>query len=409
MPKPPQPYPLFDNIEGLATTLSSWHNRYLQTLLDEAKAEHALASRFLLAYQGSLDTFTSYRREIERLCQWAWLVQKKSLHNLDRDDIAQYLKFVQNPPKEWISSKHAARFIDSVDGERVPSSDWRPFLQRNSKNDVPKMGMQQATLRAVIASISTFFTYLMQEGYVNKNPVILLRQKGQILQKQQQTRITRKLTENQWYTTITLMKEKALINNNYERHLFALSAFYLMGVRISELAETPNRNPQMRDFFRDHDGLWWFQTVGKGNKQREIAVADSMLEALRRFRQHLGLAHLPSPNESTPIIPKQRGIGGVGVRQLRKIVQEAFDIAINKLEEDGQREESNHLRNATVHWLRHTAISHDVQHRPREHVRDDAGHQSINITDKYIDIDVKARHASAQSKTLISEQREGEL
>ena len=50
-----------------------------------------------------------------------------------------------------------------------------------------------------------------------------------------------------------------------------------------------------------------------------------------------------------------------------------------------------------------------MQHRPREHVRDDAGHQSINITDKYIDIDVKARHASAQSKTLISEQREGEL
>ena len=41
-----------------------------------------------------------------------------------------------------------------------------------------------------------------------------------------------------------------------------------------------------------------------------------------------------------------------------------------------------------MHWLRHTGISDDVKQRPREHVRDDAGHSSGAITDKYIDVEL---------------------
>ena len=389
--------------------MSTWHERYFATLGDKTRQEYQLATRFLLSYQGSVDTFTSYRREVERLCQWTWLHKKQSLKSVQRDDIAEYLRFVQDPPNSWVSHKHAPRFITGDDGSRVPSADWRPFLQRkkiSQQSREEKSPMQQASLRAVIASVSTFYTYLLQEGYVEKNPVILLRQKSQIIQKRQQTRITRKLTQTQWETMIKQVAEKANVEANYERHLFALSAFYLLGVRISELSETPGRNPTMRDFTRDHDGLWWFHTVGKGNKVREVAVPDAMMAALARFRQYLGLQRYPSPSEGTPIIPKQRGVGGIGVRQLRKTVQEAFDLAINTLETQGEQEEASHMRHATVHWLRHTAISYDVNHRPREHVRDDAGHQSIQITDRYIDVDTRARHESAKKKVLLDSHKE---
>ena len=57
------------------------------------------------------------------------------------------------------------------------------------------------------------------------------------------------------------------------------------------------------------------------------------------------------------------------------------------------------LRSATVHWLRHTGISDDVKHRPREHVRDDAGHNSSAITDRYIDVELKERANTARHKT----------
>ena len=39
-------------------------------------------------------------------------------------------------------------------------------------------------------------------------------------------------------------------------------------------------------------------------------------------------------------------------------------------------DEAQDLDSATVHWLRHTAISVDVAQRPREHIRDDAGHEN---------------------------------
>jgi len=70
------------------------------------------------------------------------------------------------------------------------------------------------------------------------------------------------------------------------------------------------------------------------------------------------------------------------------------------LQKAGQEDEAQDLATATVHWLRHTAISADVEHRPREHVRDDAGHENASITDRYIDTDRAARHESAKHKTL---------
>jgi hypothetical protein len=73
---------------------------------------------------------------------------------------------------------------------------------------------------------------------------------------------------------------------------------------------------------------------------------------------------------------------------------------MERLKQDNLHEEAEALLEATVHWLRHTGISDDVKHRPREHVRDDAGHGSSAITDKYIDIELRERHRSAKNKPI---------
>jgi len=87
---------------------------------------------------------------------------------------------------------------------------------------------------------------------------------------------------------------------------------------------------------------------------------------------------------------------------LIKIVQNCFDHAIEALKKDELFEEVDSLMDATVHWLRHTGISDDVKVLPREHVRDDAGHSSSAITDKYIDIERNERHQSAKNKVIPS-------
>jgi len=126
-----------------------------------------------------------------------------------------------------------------------------------------------------------------------------------------------------------------------------------------------------------------------------------MLKVLKRWRKHLNLPLLPSPADLSPPLPKTKGNGAIkSTNTIRKIVQYCFDQAKDQLIKDGFIEEAETLNDATVHWLRHTGISDDVKIRPREHVRDDAGHSSSATTDKYIDIELRERHRSARKKTI---------
>jgi integrase len=187
----------------------------------------------------------------------------------------------------------------------------------------------------------------------------------------------------------------------HERTVFIMTAFYSMYLRISELVASKRWTPLMKHFYRDNDNNWWFTTVGKGNKQREIAVSDSMLDALKRWRNYLGLSLLPAPADISPLLPKNKGKGPMTcTRNIRRIVQKCFNKAIEKLKTDNLAEEAESLSEATVHWLRHTGISDDVKHRPREHVRDDAGHDSSAVTDRYIDVELRERRRSAKKKPL---------
>ena len=133
---------------------------------------------------------------------------------------------------------------------------------------------------------------------------------------------------------------------------------------------------------------------------RDVAVPDELLEALKRYRTHLDLPPLPHRDESTPLFPKLKGKQGLGTRQIRNIVQTVFDHAIDQLHRADKADEAEDLATATVHWLRHTAISSEVEYRPREHIRDDVGHENPATMDKYIDTDRVARHQSAKSKRL---------
>lgn len=397
------PSPLFD-------TLAQTHIAYLpKGLTEKYHLDYQYALQFLHSYRGSEATFNAYRREIERLLHWSWKIAKRSIKRLKREDFETFIRFCQNPPPAWIGTKTVKRFQEK-EGERVPNPEWRPFVASVSKQafrigvsaDPKKYALSQKALQAIFSVLGSFYNYLIQEDYIAWNPVAQIRQKSQFIQKQQTHRAIRRLSNLQW--GYVLESTEALAKQDPEQHersLFIMNALYGMYLRISELSASARWQPQMGDFQKDLDGNWWFVTVGKGNKERQISVSDAMLDALRRYRAHLNLSPLPSPGEQTPLIMKQNGKGPItSTRHIRSIVQECFDTAYARMQADGLKEDAEELKTATVHWLRHTGISEDVKHRPREHVRDDAGHASSAITDKYIDIGRRERHASARHKKI---------
>jgi site-specific recombinase XerC len=422
-----KPTPLFDTLEHVlelhqAVRHSPHPSRVIQEwlsccLLDDQAERHTYACEdfrsvlfFLCSYRGSKDTFNAYRRELDRLIQWSWFVRKQSLLVHKREDIEAFIHFCLNPPQTWIGTKNVARFI-LKNGAQKPNPGWFPFIAKVSKADYKKgqlankgqYCLSQKALKVLFGIVGSFYNYLTQEELVGTNPVNLIRQKSKFIQREAPGRVIRRLSDEQWQYVMGCAKSLADDDNKHERTVFILACLYGMYLRISELVTTDRWAPKMQDFFKDAEGNWWFKTVGKGNKARQIAVSKAMLEALKHYRSvGLGLPPSPIPGEKHPLIGSlsnpTRPI--TSDRPIRKLVQACFDLATEKLRAAGETEEADSLSQATVHWLRHTGISDDVKHRPREHVRDDAGHSSSAITDGYIDVKLKERAESAKDKAI---------
>lgn len=372
--------------------------------------DYTLASQFLLAYRKNPATFNVYRSHIEQLTQWCWFVAKCTFNVIGRDECEQYLQFYQKPPNHWIGKKTVAKFC-LQQGSLLPNPAWRPFVAKLAKGthaDEEKplasaYAPSEEAFKLVFAVLNSFYKHLLQLGHVQTNVIDLIKQKNHYYRKQQGSAKVRRMSPMQWEVIMEVAEQMAIdAPGKHERTLFVISLLYGLYLRISELSATDSWTPQMRHFEKDYEDNWWFRTVGKGNKERTIAVSDAVLTALKRWRKFLGtLTPLPTKTDNSPLVCGRSVDKPIrSTRQLRNIVQACFDKAVLQLETEGFAEQATELKAATVHWLRHTGISDDVKIRPREHVRDDAGHSSSLITDRYIDVDSRERHKSARRKRL---------
>lgn len=403
------PAPIIDNLDQIG-------NPYKQTRfsagvpgVDQANADLEHALKFLYSYNGSSATFNAYRREMERLLQWAWRIENRSVLTLKREDIEAFVRFCIKPPAAWIGNKNVARFI-TKDGTRMANPEWRPFTVSVSKSefragavaDIKDYQASQTGIKATFTVLSSFYDYLLQENHIESNPVTMIRQKSKFIRKEQQRPVVRRISNLQWdyvLETAEQMANEAPVQ--HERTLFIMNCLFAMYLRISEIVADERSMPVMGDFRKDQDSNWWFYVTGKGNKNRIVTVCDAMLKALKRYRTYLGLTALPTLDDQTPLISKSLGKGPVtSTRHIRRVVQDCFDRAYDRMKTDGLEEDAADLKAATVHWLRHTGISEDVKIRPREHVRDDAGHASMATTDRYIESDLRERHASGRRKRV---------
>ncbi len=371
--------------------------------------------RFLYTYRKSSATFNAYRRDLERLLQWAWHIEQRSLLTLRREDIEAFVEFNIKPPVKWIGYKNVARF-KIKDGIKIINPEWRPYVvisnkaetkkisakKHKNEDDKPVFVFSQSALKGLFTTIGSFFEFLVEEQQIPSNPVKAIRQKSKFIQKVQSQRNVKRITNLQWRYVIKQAETMADKEPEcHERTLFIINCLLSMYLRVSELVKDERSTPTMGDFYKDHHGNWWLKVTGKGDKLRKVTVCDEMLDALKRYRSYLGLSPLPELNEKTPLISKHLGSGHItSTRQVRAIVKRVFDAAYIRMEEDNLKSDAEELKKATVHWLRHTGISEDVKLRPREHVRDEAGHASMATTDIYIDSDSKERHESGKRKRI---------
>jgi len=82
------------------------------------------------------------------------------------------------------------------------------------------------------------------------------------------------------------------------------------------------------------------------------------------------------------------------------IIKQVFDNAIGYLQSTGEANEraTERLRQASAHWMRHTAGSHMMDGQvDLRYVRDNLGHESISTTSQYLHADDDDRHRATEA------------
>lgn len=347
---------------------------------------------FLAEYDRSPGTARIYQRECERLVLWAVHECGKPLSALTRQDFEGYLNFLADPQpaQRWCGPKRNRETVH-----------WRPFVGP----------LSEPALLTAIAAVNSLMAYLVDAGYLAGNPLGLIRQRRRKLALEQlapgtasaapiaaDNAVERFLDADMWGAVTAAVEDLPRATpaqrDEYERLRFVCALLYLLAPRAGEL-ESHRMNS-----FREERGLWWWHVTGKGAKQAKIPVPDDMVQALVRYRKHLGLPAMPRRNDQTPLLVGLKGQRPITARRLNQILKHLFARAAARLAPELEHK-AEKLRAASAHWGRHTGITAKVDAGMEErYVQKDARHADRRTTQRYIHEEERRWHEEAQKQRL---------
>lgn len=329
-------------------------------------------------YRHSPQTFRTYRKEAERLLLWSVMALGKPLSSLRREDLMAYEDFIANPQPAmyWCGTKIARA-----------SDKWRPF----------EGPLSPTSQRQALIILDGMFSYLVSAGYLAGNPLALKRRRRTPLVEDERS-VERFLDQQTWHYLINYLHNLPIATTRQieekERALFLFSILYLLGPRLSEVA-----SHSMGSIF-ERRGKWWWRVIGKGNKLATIPVTEEAINALSRYRLHLGLSAVPTPSDETPLILSLKGRRGIDSGMIYKIVKKYVIEAASALTPaDPTRAEK--LMQASTHWFRHTAITHQADAGIElRHIKKSARHAKIDTTALYLHSDDDSWHNAIQKHQM---------
>lgn len=410
-------------------------NRYSGRCQLHATTDLEALRVFLEKHAGSPGTHRLYEREIERLVLWAHHARGLALSSLAAEDFVAYEAFLRKPQPEGLWCGPRAH---------RDSEDWRPF--------VGPLGDE--AVKTALAAVNSALTWLQEAGYLAGNPLKLAQRE----RKPQLQGNRRNLDEVCWQAVVDAIEAMPQDSHReraaYERLRFLSAFMYSLAPRAGEM-----HSHVMGSFFEDRHH-WWWNVLGKGQKEANLPVTDDMFAALVRYRTFLHLSPVPAFKENVPLLlplhsmleaeqafngtwrPKRMRkatdaapsneeaesteppAGGapatttkkpsrapsayevlarapaITARQLNRILKDLFEAAVKHLPED-YAYKAAFLRAASAHWVRHTSITAKVDAGidPR-YVQKDARHSDFRTTQNYIHELDEAWHAESQKLSL---------
>lgn len=355
-------------------------NRAQSPALIAANDDRSAALAWLANYVDSPATLASYRKEVERLLLWCVMQHRRALSDLTHEDLLVYQRFLNNPsPAErWVAAA----------GQRPARSSpaWRPFAGP----------LSPVSQRQALSVLNSLFCWLVEARYLQGNPLALGRRRRV---QRTRPRITRYLPMSHWVEIKRTVDMMPVQTDRQRAHAvrarWLLTLLYIGGLRVSEVCTGTMGNLFSR-FSADGNERWWLEVTGKGQKRRLIPATPELMTELKRYRTAYRLSPLPSPDETgplvRPLIGTAKSMQRTAIHEIIKHIMASTAARLRASGDESLEAAADHIAQASTHWLRHTAGSHQSDEIDLKAVRDNLGHGSIATTNTYLHTEDDVRH-----------------
>ena len=218
-------------------------------------------------------------------------------------------------------------------------------------------GINSSSVRRYSSSIKGFFSYLKQNDYIKKNPVINLKS----------TKIARDLPSVLSFIEVEKILDQPKIKSKLGlRDKAILELLYSSGLRVSELT-----NLKVSDLFFEDEVI---RVLGKGSKQRIVPVGSSAIKWVTEYLQKLRPLLQKRMKSENVIFLNSRGskISRMGIWKLVKKYCELAEIE----------------KEVHPHTFRHSFATHLLEGgADLRAVQEMLGHSDISTTQIYTHID----------------------
>jgi tyrosine recombinase XerC len=266
-----------------------------------------------------------------------------------------YLLYEKGYSKNTIESYHHDMteffsFISRQEISKIEDIQYRTLYRYIA--EMGELGLKASSIERKVASLKSFFHYLMKNEIIKKNPASI------VSSPKKEKRLPAILEKEEILALIASIPEKDALS---VRNKTMVMLLYSSGVRISELTGLDLKNTDFTE------GI--LSITGKGNKQRLVPVGEKtrkMLQSYLTYRRELSF-----PGKGNEALFLTKSGKRIQDRMVRYIINRYIDeLSIQK-----------HI---SPHTLRHTFATHLLENGANIRViQEILGHASLSTTQVY--------------------------
>jgi len=254
-----------------------------------------------------------------------------------------------NQLKEFLEREHPKIKCGAIDGTIIRS--YLGFLYKKNR---------KSSIARKLASLRTFFNFLLRVGIIKKNPASL------VSTPRLEKHVPSFLSVDEMFSLLNMPDETKQAGL---RDKAIMETLYSSGLRVSELVEMNEDDIDLN--------LGIIKVMGKGKKERIVPIGSKAIEALHnylKFRKRMS-THPPPSSLNQPIFLNQRG-GRLSTRSVARVINRYI-------------EQCGLLKNISPHSLRHSFATHMLDAgADLRAIQELLGHVSLSTTQKYTHVSI---------------------